>query len=404
MIHTRTLLAAIILAVLVLSPLATFARTELPASLSQSVPVLGVAAVGASDPIGLNTIKDSVLRIGVELRGDLYIPYSDFDSETGLFVPSRDVGNEGSAVTSYRLGTGFVVDPAGYLITNAHVVDTGASVTDDLWNEYQDEVWNDISSARSDLTYDQVSALATSYLAYAATYGTWSNTTYNIVVFNPASTDAVGDIQELFKDGWNAEIKKIGQPYPIIGKDVAIIKVESDHSFAPLILGDSSSTVAGSTVYVIGYPSIADLSDKSFLVPTVTSGIVSAIKASDLGNYKVIQVDAGIEGGNSGGPVLNTSGHVIGIATFGATEAEGYNWALPIELAKEYLNELNIAPKSAQSTSGLLGFINRVPVLYWVITAFIIILITVILGVFIIRKRHHHVVANAPVFQSPPQV
>lgn len=385
---------------------ATFSQYHPPKEVSIVQPASPLlAAVGsASDPIGLDTLKDSVFRIGVELGGTLRVPPSKFDKKTNAFVPSNDTSaeDEGGSVTAYRLGSGFVVDPSGYLITNAHVVDTeNSAVIDDLWDNYQQELWYEIADALPDYTEDEVTALSNAYLDYVSEYGSWEDTTYNVVVFNPDNTGVVEDITTLMNGGWNAEIKKTGNPYPQIGKDIAIIKINSDRLFVPITLGDSTSVTAGSSVYVIGYPTVADVGAESLLTPTVTSGIVSAIKDSDLGNYKVIQVDANIAGGNSGGPVINKSGQVVGVATFGASESDGYNWALPIELAKEYLNELNITPKTADT--GIPGFISALSINVWAAIAGIFLVIICGLVWVIIRKRAYGAASTSPVSSVPPQ-
>lgn len=366
---------------------------------SSSQPSSLLAATAASsDSIGLDKIKDSVLRIGVELTGTFTVPPWEYDERTGTFGPSNDpTDGTDVSITAYRVGSGFVVDASGYIITNAHVVDTSyEAMVADLWNEYSQEILFQLAQTYFDLTPDQLTALSNAYLDYESINGTWSGMTYNVVVFNPSKTDAVGDIQKLFKNGWSAEIKKVGQPYPQIGKDVAVIKIESGKPFAPVTLGNSSSITAGSSVFVIGYPTVADLSDKSFLVPTVTSGIVSAVKPSDLGDYKVIQVDAGIAGGNSGGPVLNNKGQAIGVATFGATQNDGYNWALPIELVKEYLNELNITPRMTTNV-GVFGFINKISSTILAALALFFFLTTCALLVIVLVKRKSHVIVSAPV-------
>lgn len=399
--YLPALFSALVLTNVLLNPgVAVHARSLAPAS--QGVSPL--AAVASPDTIGLDKIKDSVLRIGVELGGTLNVPPWKFDPATNTFVAS-DNPNDGTSesVVAYRLGTGFVVDASGYLITNAHVVDTSTgAITDDLWNEYSQEVWIQIARKYPNLTTEEVTNASDAVLDYVGRNGTWNNLTYNPVVFNPAKTDATGDISELMKDGWSAEIKKMGSPYPQIGNDVAVIKVQSEQVFMPLTLGASSGLVAGSRVYVIGYPTIADLSDKSFLVPTVTSGVVSAIKPSDLGDYKVIQVDANITGGNSGGPILDAQGYVVGIATFGATENDGYNWALPIELAKEYLRELNITPKMAVDGSSVTGLVNKVPATGWAVIAGILLLITCSLLFIVYRHKKHLVQSSVPMPPTSP--
>ncbi|NJN65034.1 MAG: PDZ domain-containing protein, partial [Acidobacteria bacterium] len=123
--------------------------------------------------------------------------------------------------------------------------------------------------------------------------------------------------------------------------DVAVLKIEGNGEFRPLVLGDSDSLRVGEWVMAIGHPINFE--------NTVTIGIVSGKGrrlisggARDVGNY--IQTDAAINRGNSGGPLINTRGEVIGINTAiirgGFAQVEGIGFALPITLAREVLDQL----------------------------------------------------------------
>lgn len=140
------------------------------------------------------------------------------------------------------------------------------------------------------------------------------------------------------------------------GSDVAILKVTDPGGlvFPSLALGTSEGLKEGSPVIVIGYPGLvaggADsiVNAKSSATPTITKGIISAIKADQAG-LKLIQVDASIDHGNSGGPAINEKGEVIGIATYGIGSQSGnYNFLRDIEdlkkLAQE--NSMTIAPSA----------------------------------------------------------
>lgn len=88
--------------------------------------------------------------------------------------------------------------------------------------------------------------------------------------------------------------------------DIAVIKIDSDESFAPLKLGDSSKVEVGQLVFAVG---------NSFgLGETVTQGIISAKERSLSDNQRdLFQTDAAINPGNSGGPLVNLTGEIIGI-------------------------------------------------------------------------------------------
>jgi hypothetical protein len=76
------------------------------------------------------------------------------------------------------------------------------------------------------------------------------------------------------------------------------------------------------------------------------------------GGWSILQTDAAIHGGNSGGPLFNEAGEVIGVNTFGMLDshggtAAGMNFAIPISVAMQFLNEINITPRESDFTRQL---------------------------------------------------
>lgn len=132
-----------------------------------------------------------------------------------------------------------------------------------------------------------------------------------------------------------------------LGSDIAIIKINTPGNliFPSLNLGTTEGLKEGSEVIVIGYPGLVSGSDPKSIInisssatPTITKGIVSAIK-TDHGGLKLIQVDASIDHGNSGGPAINSKGEVIGIATYGIGSQSGnFNFLRDIEDLKNLAN------------------------------------------------------------------
>jgi serine protease Do len=178
-----------------------------------------------------------------------------------------------------NLGTGFIIDPKGFILTNNHVV------------EQTDEI-----SVRT-------------------------------------------------ADGKEFAAKIVGRD-PMT--DLALIRIKSDTPFIPLILGDSNRLEVGDWVVAIGNP--------FGLGNTVTAGIVSAkyrqIGAGAYDNF--IQTDTPINLGNSGGPLLNTDGEVIGINTAIFSQSGGsvgIGFAIPINMAKDLLPQL----KEGKVIRGWLG-------------------------------------------------
>jgi S1-C subfamily serine protease len=120
--------------------------------------------------------------------------------------------------------------------------------------------------------------------------------------------------------------------------DLALIKIDAP-SLTPVTLSDSRNLMVGQRVYAIGNP--------FGLNGTMTRGIISAIRSirGPQGNpiEDAIQTDAAVNPGNSGGPLLNSRGEVIGITTMiasnGADQSSGIGFAIPINTARAMLDD-----------------------------------------------------------------
>ncbi len=127
-------------------------------------------------------------------------------------------------------------------------------------------------------------------------------------------------------------------------QDLAVIKIKSDGaSFKPATLGDSSGIQIGQTAIAIGNA----LGQFSNTVSVgVVSGLQRTISASDqMGSFSetlegIIQTDAAINSGNSGGPLLNLKGEVMGISTAMAQGAQTIGFAIPIDMAKKDIQQV----------------------------------------------------------------
>lgn len=122
-------------------------------------------------------------------------------------------------------------------------------------------------------------------------------------------------------------------------KDLAILKIEGEN-FPTINMANSNDVIKiGMNVFAFGNPLSLDHS--------LTKGMVSAIRESgDVldpkfhQGFDVIQIDAEIDSGSSGGALLDTKGNLIGITTFACGEKGGFNFALPIEYARELIKSI----------------------------------------------------------------
>ena len=152
-----------------------------------------------------------------------------------------------------------------------------------------------------------------------------------LIVTNDHVVDQVDKIEVVFSDGTRS-------PASIVGRDpktdLALVRAEAERSYVALPLGDSDALLPGDWVIAVGSPFGLD--------HTVTAGIVSAT-GRDIGQGPYddfIQTDAAINPGNSGGPLLNLAGEVIGINTAINPQANTIGFAVPVNLAKEILPQL----------------------------------------------------------------
>ena len=118
--------------------------------------------------------------------------------------------------------------------------------------------------------------------------------------------------------------------------DIAVIKIEGEN-FPAVEIGDSDVLALGETVVAIGNPRSMEL------YATVTSGIVSGLDRTisvEGVDFKLIQTDASINSGNSGGALINHFGQVIGVTNAKFANSEGLGFAIPANTAIPIVNEL----------------------------------------------------------------
>lgn len=162
-------------------------------------------------------------------------------------------------------------------------------------------------------------------------------------------------IKVLFTDGTELDASIVGSD---IYSDIAVLSIKDSDKIQTAILGESSKSKVGDTVFTVGSPEGSDYAG------TVTKGIISAkdrLVAVSLENnqttdyyMQVLQTDAAINPGNSGGPICNISGEVIGITNMKLVDdtVEGMGFAIPIE---EALKVVEILEKEGKITRPKLG-------------------------------------------------
>jgi len=272
--------------------------------------------------------------------------------------------------TTAGFGSGFVVSSNGYIVTNAHVVHTpdeemkadfayqavewAAKKFPPTFEAYGDEPYPQTKEDLQEL-YSTFMSFDIQYNHEIRVYFGSPSSILSLPVGHPAEIRKISP-QKIWLGSGNYKYRS--------GKDLAIIKIEGFTNLPTATLGDSEKVEVGDKVIVIGYPGVTMswenvvLSSETDYVPTVTSGIISAEKKLPDGS-DVFQTDAAIYHGNSGGPAFNKDGEVIGVATFGSgkllvsgewLDVQGYNFLIPINVAKSFVSELNINTTPSRTT------------------------------------------------------
>ena len=254
-----------------------------------------------------------------------------------------------------ELGSGSIIHPDGWIVTNGHVVQPyqegadGSFANELLERSVASACGAELDGLSAPARTERIRALAaqpenrgglvverslevhlSNGKAYPAAVKFYSPPAYVVV----ATRDASGNARKEH------------------GRDVAILKVEDKELPVVRLARHSTDLHLGQALFVIGFPGVVAshelLSRATRYEPSITTGRVSGFK-EDIGGQRVIQTDAAIIQGNSGGPVFDDRGEVVGAATFTSTQGEqvvqGFNFLIPVETVQEAARAAGVMPK-----------------------------------------------------------
>ena len=182
------------------------------------------------------------------------------------------------------------------------------------------------------------------------------NDVYYIMTNNHVVTNATS-VKIVLSNGKSYETTLIGSDQYL---DVAVLAVKTNDELKVAEIGSSDSMRVGDTVFTVGAPV-----DANTYSGTVTRGILSGkdrmVSVSTTNNtvadyiMKSLQIDATINSGNSGGPLCNANGQVVGITNMKlvATSVENMSFAIPIEEAMEYAKKILNKEDTTRPTLGV---------------------------------------------------
>ena len=320
---------------------------------------------GASDSQNTDFIQRAVLenRSGVHRVFAKRCGTYSFSLSASLPNYTATFGGKKLSTCVGGSGSGFVIDDKGDLATNGHVVESPDPKTIFLYTIAQNKQYlkvflQDIvganvktgalsetqaSSILQNTPSDELLGSVLSYVSDLFDNGViktdFGDTTYLIQKhdspIDPVKLYSYDSNESEGKKAMTATVlDKDYNPDDLINKkftasDVAILHV-GNVDLLTVPLGSLSTVTPGGTTVVIGFPGSGTdntvsegLADKSSTTEqTVTRGVISAIKKDSSGTRNLIQIDAYINHGNSGGPCFDNNGLVIGIATYGVSNTE----------------------------------------------------------------------------------
>jgi S1-C subfamily serine protease len=295
----------------------------------------------------VSMVKPAVVRIVVHVEGDVsVVPFKinlkDFtigsiSGQKPLKMP----------INMNLAGSGFAVNPDGYILTNAHVVSDYTVKKAVVLPIIQLVLAGEISSLRdadakamNQRTQEESFAFGQQILDYVINASTF-NFNKNISVLNPTSNETSFD--KLAASGFPAQVVSTNESWYKDNRDVAVLKI-NEQNLPSLRLGTSEPLSVGRQVYVFGFPSNAELGSNNLLESTFTKGVISAVKSSPNNDFKIFQTDAKVSMGSSGGPLFNTLGQVAGLVTFetqsnSQISGDNFAFAIPADIAKAAISE-----------------------------------------------------------------
>lgn len=301
-----------------------------------------------------DAVKPGVVKIVQHVQGSAVIPIIAIDFKTMAVSTDTSQPPQNIQVNEFLTGSGIVVTPDGYIITNSHIIsyqtvknvivsDFITQAIDDGFAKLSSEEVQQISATIKPEDMAAFSEKVANYILEQSQF----DLTKTVTVLNPSSN--AGTLEDLTNKGFTAKVVSVNDNFFKDSRDAALIKIEQDNLPA-VDLGSSDDAYTGKRVFILGYPSTAEINEKDLLSASFSQGTISATKESPQKDFQILQTDAKISKGSSGGPLLDEQGRVIGIVTFITNDlakqgGDSFAFAIPIDAVKDIIDKNMISER-----------------------------------------------------------
>ncbi len=284
------------------------------------------------------TVKPAVVRVHAFSTGtfqfdeDAILEIDDQLRESGFEGSARSgrPGERSVATGAGGSGSGFIVHPDGFILTSAHVVNASKDSAQLLRN-------------------GAIAALRNHFPARTLQELEASDQLERAIAFIASSGKVTSLVESRVVELSNGEkfsfrVLRTSRSIHESGNDLALLRI-SRTRLPTLPIADSNPVQLQDPVWIVGYPAVASstpegfgkwLASESDLESTITAGAITAIR-KDARGKTLFQTDAAMFRGNSGGPVVNAQGHVIGLVVLGNAISQKVGLLLPAAEASAFL-------------------------------------------------------------------
>lgn len=254
-------------------------------------------------------------------------------SLTGTYFMINSMKGSGSTTNSeVVLGSSGSAESTASTETTTDNSSSGAMTSSQIYDLACKQVVGVNTAVTTTNVFGQATSSAVSGSGFVISEDGYILTNYHVISY---AVEYGYALTVIFYDGTTYDATVVGYEED---NDIAVIKIDAT-GLSPVTLGSSSDMTVGEQIYTVGNP----LGELTY---TMTSGIVSAldreIQTDESTTINMFQIDAAVNAGNSGGPVYDSNGQVIGVvsAKYSSTGVEGLGFAIPINDAVDIATQL----------------------------------------------------------------